>query len=103
LNINEKDKDRNYLLLQATYRNIIEIIKLLMVYANKNSIVLKINEKGYKYVNYPLLEATRKDNIEIVKLLMDYANKNNIVLKINEFGIYYPSDKRTKVNIKKKS
>jgi len=74
-----------------------------MVYANKNSIVLKINEKGYKYVNYPLLEATRKDNIEIVKLLMDYANKNNIVLKINEFGIYYPSDKRTKVNIKKKS
>jgi len=54
-----------------------------MDYANKNNIILELNEKD-KDGNYPLLLAIIHNNIEIVLLLMDYANKNNIILKINE-------------------
>ena len=67
----------------ATEKNNIEIVKLLIDYANKNNIVLKINKQDNNEC-YPLLWATDNNNIEIVKLLIDYANKNNIVLKINE-------------------
>jgi len=43
--LNEKDKDGFYPLLKATTKNNIELIKLLMDYANKNKIILKLNEK----------------------------------------------------------
>ncbi|KAL6632930.1 ankyrin, partial [Neocallimastix sp. 'constans'] len=67
----------------ATYKDNIEMIKLLIDYANKNNIVLKINERENNG-DYPLFRATFNNNTEIVKLLIDYANKKNVVLKINE-------------------
>ncbi|KAG4086943.1 ankyrin repeat-containing domain protein [Neocallimastix lanati (nom. inval.)] len=63
------------------------------VYANKNNIILEINEKDNDGL-CPIVEASTMINIEIIKLLIDYsngmpsmdeyANKNNITLKINE-------------------
>jgi len=52
----------------------------LIDYANKNNIVLKINEQDNDG-NYPLHSAACNNNIEIVKQLIDYANKNNIIFK----------------------
>jgi len=67
-------------------------VKLLIDYANKNNIILNINDKN-KLGNYPLLWSIGKDNsVEITKLLIDYANKNNIILNINDKNKnnYYP-------------
>jgi hypothetical protein len=81
---NEKDKEiGNYPLLESVVINNVEIVNIIIEYANKNSITLNINEKN-KNGNYPLLYATDKNNTEIVKILIDYANKNNILLDINE-------------------
>ena len=86
MNINKEDNDWYPLLLAIDDINI-EIVRLLIDYANKNDIILKLNEKtssGW----YPLLLAISKIeyflNIKMVELLMDYANKKNIILEINE-------------------
>ena len=55
-------------------------VKNILDYANKNKIILELNEKN-KYRWYPLLDATYFDNIEMIQLLKDYANKNKIILK----------------------
>ncbi|KAG4084471.1 hypothetical protein H8356DRAFT_1298918, partial [Neocallimastix lanati (nom. inval.)] len=49
LKINEQNKIGNYPLLWATYKDNIEIVKLLIDYANTNNIVLKINEQDNDY------------------------------------------------------
>jgi len=58
------------------------MVKLIMDYANKNNIILYINDQETKG-NYPLLFAVDNDNIEMIKLLIDYANQKSIILKIN--------------------
>jgi len=79
--LNKKDRNGNYVLLKAINKKNIEIIKLLIEYANENNIILDLNEKN-KYRYYPILEAINKNNIEIIKLLILYANKNNIAFNI---------------------
>jgi len=56
--------------------------KLLIDYANRNDIILNIDEKD-KYGDYPLLQSTFYDNIEIFKLIIEYANRNDIILNMN--------------------
>jgi len=81
--INKKNKDGDNSIINATYNDNIEIIKLLIEYANENNIILEINEKN-KNERYPFIYAASNNNIEMVQLLIEYANKNDIVLKINE-------------------
>ena len=45
--------------------NNIEMVKLLIDYANKNNIILEFNEKNKKWY-YPLLLSCRENNIEIL-------------------------------------
>jgi len=45
LEINVKNKNKWYPLLNATFGCKMELAKLLIEYANKNKIVLEINEK----------------------------------------------------------
>ena len=59
------------------------MVQLLIDYANKNNITLKLNEKN-KYGSFPLLLSCNKNNIEMVQLLIEYSNKNNIILELNE-------------------
>ena len=82
--MNEKDKNIWCPLLNDIIGCNIEIAKLLKKYANKNKIVLEINEKKNECKLYPLLYSTCKNDIDMVQLLIDNANKNNIVLEINE-------------------
>jgi len=81
--LNEKNKDGNYPLLKAIFENNIEIVQLLIEYANQHQIILELNEKN-KDGDYPLSEAIFKDNIKIVKLLIEYANQHQIILELNE-------------------
>ena len=82
LNINGKDEKGNYPLLCCSRRNNVEMIKLLIQYADKNNIILTINEKNY-IGGYPvLLNFEYNYNTELLQLLIDYANRNNIVLDI---------------------
>ena len=79
----KKNEYKWYPLLYSTYRNDIEMVKLLIEYANKNNIALELNDKNIQGHN-PLIWAILRNNIEMVQLLIDYANKNDIVLEINE-------------------
>jgi len=45
LKLNEKNKNGNYPLLFSCFQNNIEMIKLLVSYANKNDTILELNEK----------------------------------------------------------
>ncbi|KAL6632921.1 hypothetical protein U3516DRAFT_775019 [Neocallimastix sp. 'constans'] len=98
-----KDKVCVCLTLQNNFKDNIKIVKLLIDYANKNTIVLKIiendnvEEKKNNHGSYPIIEATKMNNIEmatreynikIVKLLIDYASKNDITSQINEQNNY---------------
>lgn len=59
--------NKDYFILVTT-RNT-KIFKLLFEYANKNNIILSINEEN-RNSNYPILEATRNNNFEIVKITL---------------------------------
>jgi len=72
-------------------KNNTEMTKLLIEYANKNNIILELNEKD-KDVIYPLIWSIDINNIEITKLLIEYANKNNILLKFYEKDKIYEYD-----------
>jgi len=69
LKLNEKDNIGYYPLYWAISYNNIEIVKLLIEYANQHQIILELNEKGSYDKKYPLLEGIHNENIEIVKLL----------------------------------
>jgi len=58
------------------------MVKLIIDYANKNNIILKLNNTDKKK-EYPLLLACKNKNINIVKLLIDYAKENKINLELN--------------------
>jgi len=56
-----------------------------MEYANRNNIMLTINNKDKKYHHYPLYNAVAEgNNIEMVKLLINYANRNSIILGMED-------------------
>ena len=80
LDLNEKDINIWYPLLDAIFINNIKMVQFLIDYANKNNIILILNRKNGNGWN-PLLRATSYNNIEIVKLLIDYANKNKIIFE----------------------
>jgi len=63
--------------------NNMEMVKLLMEYANQHHIILNINEKNENGWS-PLLNSSNINNAEIVKLLMEYADEHDIILDINE-------------------
>ena len=48
MELNRKNKYGNYPLLEAVSSKNIEIIKLLIEYANKYKIILKVNEKNFE-------------------------------------------------------
>jgi len=92
ININRNTRNRKYPLLCAICSGDINIIQLLIEYADANNIILELNEIGrYKYEYNPFLNAIYRGDIEIIKLLITYANKSNIILALNKkdhFGNY---------------
>jgi len=72
-----------YLLLP---KNNIEIAKLLIEYANKNDIVLEINEKSKNGEN-PIFLSIDHNNIKMFKLLVEYSVEKKIKIIINEKDI----------------
>jgi len=79
LDFNVKNENGNNPLSLATIDNNVEIVKLLIEYANQHQIILNVNEKN-KYGWFPIMNAVSYNNIEIIKLLIDYANQYQIVL-----------------------
>jgi len=71
------------LLIAIKKNNNNDQVQYLIEYANKNNIILELNEKDIDG-NYSLIWVIKENNNEIVQLLMDYANKNNIVLELNK-------------------
>jgi len=78
----------NYPLFCAIWHDNVNMVKLLIEYANHNQIILNINDivdwrfsysKGCN-TDFPLLRSINNNNIEIVKLLIEYAEENNITL-----------------------
>jgi len=85
INDHEKHGKKNNPLLsvlQHINNNNVYIVKLLIEYAIKNCIFLKINDCN-EMGDFPLLYAIKRDNVKIVKLLIHYAKTNNIILNIN--------------------
>ncbi|ORX53697.1 hypothetical protein BCR32DRAFT_288103 [Anaeromyces robustus] len=85
-----------YPLLYSIGDNETETVKLIFDHANKNNIILDINNNGtiwYIFININekgkdnqslLLFTINTNNTELVKLLIDYADKMKIILEINE-------------------
>jgi len=86
LELNAKDKDGKYPLLEVIKVKNFELVTLLIEYADKNGIILNLNKKNED--KYPLLEVIKNNNIEMIKLLMEYANNNSIILELNEKDQY---------------
>jgi len=61
--INEQDENGFSPLLMAVYEEKYDMVKLIMDYANKKNIILKINDKN-KYGYFPLLVAILNNNIK---------------------------------------
>jgi len=62
------------------------MVQLLIDYANKNKIILELNEKschGYT----PIFEAIQNNNIEMFKLLVEYSIEKGIKLIVDESDI----------------
>jgi len=74
-NINKKDTNGGYPLLWVVEKDNIEMVKLIIDYANNNNIILDINGKNIEKGKYPLYFAVCNHNVEMIKLLIDYANK----------------------------
>ncbi|OUM63124.1 hypothetical protein PIROE2DRAFT_10437 [Piromyces sp. E2] len=80
---------------------LIKLFKLLMDYANKNSIKLELNEKENKNGDYLLLCAYIIDNIKIVQVLMEYVNKNNNKFILNEKDVLLDYANRNNIKFEK--
>ena len=74
----------NYPLLVAITNKNVDMIQLIIDYADKNHIELDINDKEYRFGCYPLQLAILYNNIEMAQLIIDYADKNNITLLYDE-------------------
>eukprot|EP00833_Pecoramyces_ruminatium_P018111 jgi/Orpsp1_1/1192143/evm.model.d7180000090914.1 len=77
---NIKNKYDEYPLLSAIEN--VQIVQLLIDYANKHCFTLDLNKKD-KFGHYPLLEATYYNKLEVVKLLIKYADEHDIILEMN--------------------
>jgi len=87
IKINEKNDNEDYLSLVIITKdsiNVVNNIKLLFEYANRNNIILDINNQCNKFYDYPLCAITRGNYIEVLELFIEYANRNNIILDIND-------------------
>ncbi|KAG4097574.1 hypothetical protein H8356DRAFT_1077866 [Neocallimastix lanati (nom. inval.)] len=60
-----------------------EVVKSIIDYANKNNIILRLNEKDNDN-SYPLLISAFVNKPEVAKLIANYTNTNNITLIIND-------------------
>eukprot|EP00833_Pecoramyces_ruminatium_P003430 jgi/Orpsp1_1/1177462/evm.model.c7180000061531.1 len=79
--MNDKENDyKEYPLLWAISNENIEMVKLIIKYANENNIVLTINDRNSEGLN-SILMATKKNNSEIINLITSYANENDILLE----------------------
>ncbi|OUM67808.1 hypothetical protein PIROE2DRAFT_4617 [Piromyces sp. E2] len=58
-------------------------MKLILEYANKNHILINLNETNDSR-SYPLLRICYDNNIDMAKVLIKYANKNNNILELNQ-------------------
>eukprot|EP00833_Pecoramyces_ruminatium_P005835 jgi/Orpsp1_1/1179867/evm.model.c7180000071120.1 len=67
--MNEKNVDGDYPLLRAVQNNNLEMINLLMDYANRNHIRLNIEDKNKNGVS-PIFWAIRHKKFEILKLML---------------------------------
>jgi len=76
----KKMNNGSYPFFNAIYKNNTEMVKLLIDYAYRNKIILKIYEKE-KDLNNLLLRARK--NIKMIKLLTNYAINNIIILELN--------------------
>jgi len=71
--------------MDSICNNNINIFKLIIDYADKQNIILNINDKnerGNSLIFVAIVESV--NNSEYVKLIIDYANKQNIILNIND-------------------
>ena len=76
--INEKNRERNYLFLWAVVNGNIDIIKAIINYANKNNIILNITDKDNDGDD-PLMYAINGNQNEIFKLILDYATEKKLI------------------------
>jgi len=88
--IKKKLKLKLKLNIEIIYGNKVDKLKLLIQKADKNNIILNINER-YNDFNSPLSLAIKKDNIEMVKIFIDYAESHNIGLSITNDDKKYKS------------
>jgi len=79
----EKEEDIDEIFSNCIMKNEYNELKLILKYAYKNNIILKINEKN-KCGNNPFISCIQNNNIKVTKLIIDYAIKNNIIIDINE-------------------
>jgi ankyrin repeat protein len=80
--LNIKNENGYYLIERAVKYDSIEIVNLLIGYANQHHILLDLNERN-NCGNYPLLKAVKNRNYLMVDLLIDYSNEHQITLKMN--------------------
>jgi len=80
--------------------NNIDITNLLIDYANKNNIILEINNMNNNE-DCPLLTSIDNNSIEMTKLLIDYVQKHNIVIDDDvekEIQSIIPNYKKENIN-----
>lgn len=80
----KKNNYHNYLLSCSIENNTIDILRLLIKYAQNKHFILGVNECNTTINDdnsNPILLAIMKNNIEMVQLLMEYAENNNINLR----------------------
>ena len=85
IKINER-YNNTYLSLEVIIHNAsnnFNNLKVLFEYANKNNIILNLNDQHDKFYDYPFYAVTRANSIKLLELFIEYANKNNIILEIN--------------------
>jgi len=79
----DKDEDGRYPFYCAVINDNIDMIQLIINYANQHKIQLNIKDKG-RNGWYPFLIAVYKNNIAMARIIIDYANQHNIELNIND-------------------
>jgi len=67
-----------YLLLYATFKNNIELVKKIIAYANQYNCILKIDDKD-NFGNYPLYCCIKNNNTDMFRLIVDYSINKNIM------------------------
>jgi len=89
IKINEKIKIDNYntylslIVLTCDATNCYNNTKLLFEYADKNNIILDLNNHYDDFYDFPLCAVIRGRSIKRLKSFIEYADKNNIVLELN--------------------